>query len=80
MSKHQCDLAWLSATIRQLTKVIPLLSIKESDVLEAIRAVNQYQPVQNEFLGCPDVGRCTLKQHIYNVYGRWSNWADHWRC
>lgn len=43
MIKHRCDLGWLSETIRHLKKVMPVLPVKDSDVLDAIRAVNQFQ-------------------------------------
>jgi len=43
MIKHKCDLEWLSETIRHLGKAIPVLPVKDSDVLDAVRAVNRYK-------------------------------------
>lgn len=43
MIKHRCDSGWLSDTIRHLKKVLPVLPVKDSDVIEAVRAVHQYK-------------------------------------
>ncbi|RYL97868.1 PIN domain-containing protein [Sporolactobacillus sp. THM7-7] len=42
MMKHRCDPEWLHRTIRQFAGVMNILPLTQSEILNAIKAVNQY--------------------------------------
>lgn len=43
MMKHGCNPDWLAETIQLIRETMPVFPLKDSDVLEAVRAVKQYR-------------------------------------